>query len=78
MFGHSFTLFPRLVLTSLVIAIKFFQDKYYNNSDYAKLGGVSCSEMNSLEEEFLIMIAYDLVVDSFTYKLFKTKLENNF
>ena len=39
----------RLVITSLMLAAKFFDDLFYNNAFYAKLGGVNATEMNTLE-----------------------------
>jgi len=39
----------RLLITSVMLAAKFFDDQYFNNAYYAKVGGVPCAEMNSLE-----------------------------
>jgi len=36
-----------------VVVFSFFQ--YFNNAYYAKVGGVPCNEINSLEVEFLFM-----------------------
>mmetsp|Transcript_25583 Transcript_25583/g.21925 ORF Transcript_25583/g.21925 Transcript_25583/m.21925 type:complete len:127 (+) Transcript_25583:72-452(+) len=36
----------RLVLTALTIAAKFHDDIYYSNAFYARVGGVSVSELN--------------------------------
>ena len=38
-----------LVLASLVLAIKFFEDIYMDNKDYAKIGGIWTQELNNLE-----------------------------
>ncbi|RLN95000.1 hypothetical protein BBJ28_00020271, partial [Nothophytophthora sp. Chile5] len=39
----------RVLITSVVLAAKFFDDHYFNNAYYAKVGGVPCAEMNELE-----------------------------
>jgi hypothetical protein len=43
----------RVVLSALVVAAKFFDDCYYSNAFYAKVGGVKVSELNALEVAFL-------------------------
>jgi len=52
----------RVILTSVLLAAKFFDDKYYNNAYYAKVGGVINSEMNGLEVDFLFRINFSLYV----------------
>ena len=39
----------RLILGCLILAIKYNEDVYFNNEYYAKIGGVSLDEINSLE-----------------------------
>jgi len=64
----------RLLITSVMLAAKFFDDQYYNNAYYAKVGGVSYSEMNALEVEFLFMLNFDLFVTTETYKQYYEEL----
>lgn len=52
----------RVVITAILLAAKFFDDAYYNNAYYAKVGGVLVSEMNGLEVEFLFRINFSLHV----------------
>jgi hypothetical protein len=33
-------------MTSVTISIKFYDDKYYNNEYYAKVGGITLQEIN--------------------------------
>ena len=42
----------RLLITSLMLAAKFHDDIFYNNSFYAKLGGLPLQELNLLEVMF--------------------------
>ena len=46
----------RILITAVMLAAKFFDDQYYNNAYYAKVGGVPREEMNALEIEFLFAI----------------------
>lgn len=52
----------RVCVTAILLAAKFFDDAYYNNAYYAKVGGVLISEMNGLEVEFLFRINFSLHV----------------
>mmetsp|Transcript_21974 Transcript_21974/g.37701 ORF Transcript_21974/g.37701 Transcript_21974/m.37701 type:complete len:218 (+) Transcript_21974:233-886(+) len=57
----------RLLITSIMVAAKFLDDFYYNNAYYAKVGGVSCHELNCLELDFLFMINFSLNVTPEVY-----------
>ena len=50
----------RVVITAVLLAAKFYDDSYYNNAYYAKVGGVPVTEMNGLELEFLFFIQFSL------------------
>jgi hypothetical protein len=52
----------RLLVTSVMLAAKFFDDVYYSNSYYAKVGGVRTPELNALEASFLRLIDWRLYV----------------
>lgn len=67
----------RLLITSIMLSAKFFDDQYYNNSYYAKVGGVSAHEMNSLEVEFLFMANFTLFVSTETYSQYYFELSNH-
>eukprot|EP00461_Guttulinopsis_vulgaris_P002929 UN02930 len=45
----------RILITTVMLAAKFFDDQYYNNKYYARIGGVGAEEVNQLEVEFLFM-----------------------
>jgi hypothetical protein len=53
----------RAALTALMVAAKFFDDVYFNNAFYARIGGVTTPELNGLEIEFLFMVGFDLAVN---------------
>merc|ERR1712222_200881 len=52
----------RLLITSVVVATKYESDVYYNNTAYAKIGGISVHELNALEIEFLSKLRFHLYV----------------
>lgn len=64
----------RLFLAACLVAGKFFDDDYYNNSFYAKLGGVPTSEMNQLEKDFLGLNDYNLYVSPGDYKVYAEQM----
>ena len=57
----------KLIVTSMLVSIKYNEDDYFSNSFYAKVGGVSITELNHLEYEFLSLIDFDLYVDDDLY-----------
>lgn len=64
----------RVVITAVLLAAKFFDDAYYNNAYYAKVGGVLVSEMNSLEVEFLFRINFSLRVLPDVFEKYNSEL----
>lgn len=67
----------RLLITAVMLSAKYFDDQYFNNAYYAKVGGVPCNEINSLEVEFLFMINFTLFVSTDTYTQYFTELSNH-
>jgi hypothetical protein len=53
----------KLILASMVIAIKYNEDNFYSSEVYAKLGGLSVLELNYLEFQFLILIKFSLFIE---------------
>ena len=53
----------KLILASMVIAIKYNEDNFYSSEVYAKLGGLSVHELNYLEFQFLILIKFSLFIE---------------
>ena len=50
----------KLILASMIIAIKYNEDEYYSIKFYAKLGGVTKAEMNLLEYHFIYLINFKI------------------
>lgn len=64
----------RLLISSVLIAAKFLDDLFYNNAFYARLGGISVCEMNSLELEFLQLIGFSLHVTPDNFEFYRNEL----
>jgi hypothetical protein len=64
----------RLLITSIMLSAKFLDDLFYNNAFYAKLGGVSVTELNALEIEFLQKIHFSLYVSPESYCKYLSEL----
>jgi len=64
----------RLIITSIMLAAKFFDDQYFNNAYFGKVGGVSCKEINLLEIEFVFMINFNLYVESKMFEMYNKRL----
>ena len=50
------------MLAVLLLAIKFHEDQYMPNSDYAQIGGVKTGELNQLESELLQIMHHRLYI----------------
>lgn len=64
----------RVVITAILLGAKFFDDAYYNNAYYAKVGGVLVSEMNGLEVDFLFRINFSLHVTPELFHKYREEL----
>ena len=67
----------RVVITAVLLAAKFFDDAYYNNAYYAKVGGVLVSEMNGLEVDFLFRINFSLHVTPELFHKYRAELASH-
>ncbi|KAL2892579.1 Cyclin-U4-1 [Bienertia sinuspersici] len=65
----------RLLITSVMISAKFMDDMYYNNAYYAKIGGISITEMNFLEVDFLFGLGFHLNVTPSTFQTYCSYLQ---
>ncbi|KAK1696115.1 hypothetical protein QYE76_012812 [Lolium multiflorum] len=65
----------RLLITSILTAVKFVDDICYNNAYFARVGGISLMEMNYLEVDFLFGVAFDLNVTPATFASYCSVLQ---
>ena len=67
----------RLLITSVVLAIKFNDDQYFTNKHYSRIGGISCRELNKMENRFLKLINYNLHINTEVFEQYSIKLTEN-
>ena len=67
-----------MLLSALVLAIKYSEDKFYRNEFYARIGGISRKELNSLEKEMLSMLDFDLFVSETVYETYVKEIQAYF
>jgi hypothetical protein len=58
-----------------MVAIKYYDDDYYKNEYYAKVGGLTLKEINQLEMEFLELINYELFINKEVFDVYEDKLK---
>ncbi|KXS20523.1 cyclin-domain-containing protein [Gonapodya prolifera JEL478] len=54
----------RFIITALTVGSKTLCDSFCTNSLYARVGGISTKELNTLELEFLFLIDWQLSIES--------------
>ena len=52
------TIIFRFFLTALVISAKYLDDNFYKNEYYAKVGGISLVEFNTLETTLVSLLEF--------------------
>ncbi|GLU20862.1 hypothetical protein SLE2022_370400 [Rubroshorea leprosula] len=65
----------RLIISSVLVSVKFMDDIHYNNAYYAKVGGISTAEMNLLELDFLFGLGFQLNVTPSTFYTYYSFLQ---
>ncbi|PSR95301.1 Cyclin-U1-1 like [Actinidia chinensis var. chinensis] len=65
----------RLLVTSVMVASKMLDDVHFNNAFYARVGGVSNSELNRLELELLFLLDFGVTVSSRVFESYCVHLE---
>jgi hypothetical protein len=66
----------RLLLTSTLVAIKYNEDDYYSNTHYGKIGGISLPEINTLEEDFIDGLNWQLWIVNELYEKYSSYLKH--
>ena len=61
----------KILFTSIVIAIKYNEDLYYDNKYYARIAGVTLKELKKMESEFLELIKFELYVNKNIFEKYK-------
>ena len=61
----------KLLFTSILIAIKEFEDFYYENSFYSRTLGINEKDLNKLEFIFVTTLDFKLYINKIEYQRFK-------
>lgn len=64
----------RMLITSVMVATKFFDDETFNNLYYAKVGGLQVTEVNQLEQKFLSLINFSLTIQAEIFERYRCEL----
>ena len=66
----SFRNIFRLIMSCIILAIKFNENKVYKNSFYAKVGGFDVDDLNNLEYNIFSRLDFNLrVLDNDFYEI---------
>jgi hypothetical protein len=61
----------RILFMSILTAIKYNEDLYYDNEYYAKIAGISAKELKKMELEYLKLIKFELYVNKSKFDKYK-------
>jgi len=67
----------RMLITSVMLATKFFDDETFNNLYYARVGGLQITELNVLEEKFLSLIDFSLTIHADVFERYRCELSKH-
>ena len=66
----------RILFISILLSIKYNEDKYYENRYYADIAGVTLKELNRLEYKYVKMIHFQFYVNDKVLKNYKLYLDS--
>ena len=66
----------RIILGCLLLAIKYNEDLYFTNEQYAKVGGVSIKEINQLEYFSIEFLNFNLFISEDIYQKYLKYITN--
>ena len=75
-FKISYYNIQKLILASMILAIKYNEDSYYNNEYYAKVGGVTVEELNNLEYKSFELLNFNLFISNDIYEKYLAYITN--
>ena len=75
-FKLNFKNIYKLIISSMIVAIKYNEDYFYSTEVYAKLGGLTVKELKYLEFQFLVLIKFCLFVEKELFDKYNNNLIN--
>lgn len=64
----------KLLFSSILISIKFNEDRAYKNQFYAQVAGVPLKELNKMEYEILLLLNFKVYIDESLFTKYKRGL----
>ena len=61
----------KILFVSILIAIKYNEDSFYNNKYYSQIAGVNLKELKKMESEFLRLIKFELYINKNIFEKYK-------
>lgn len=58
----------KLILGAMICSVKYCCDELYSNSFYARVGGITLTEMNKIEVAFLNLIDFKMYIEEEKYE----------
>ncbi len=65
----------KILFTSILISLKFYEDEIFPNSYYSQIAGVSEKELIIMEYDFFILLNFNLFIKEEIFNTFKKALE---
>ena len=65
----------KILFTSILISLKFYEDEIFTNSYYSQIAGVSEKELIIMEYDFFILLNFNLFIKEEIFNTFKKALE---
>jgi hypothetical protein len=62
-----------LIMSAFITSVKMQEDYVYEDEAYSKLGGISCSKLNTIETHFLELLDYKTFVSQEEFKKFVSR-----
>lgn len=65
----------RILITSIMLAAKLFDDIIYNNKYYSLVAGVPVQELNALELQLLLLLDHNLFIEREQFEMYRFRME---
>ena len=66
----------RILFSALILAIKYNEDKFFDNEFYSQIAGIKMAELKSIEYNFLYLCNFNMFVDEETFDKYNRNLPN--
>ncbi|CAK62617.1 unnamed protein product (macronuclear) [Paramecium tetraurelia] len=68
----------RLYVVAVMLSAKFYDDRFFQNSYYAKVAGISHEEFNHLERVLVFLLDFKLRIDPLLYFTYRQRIITNY